>query len=76
MIILNLFLSEPGPSGAFIQLMISLIACAIQLSKFLIPYVQKNSKLDAVPTTGYVMQLMSIVQFNGSMAVSISNIQW
>ena len=56
--------------------MISLIVCVIQLSTFLTRYVPKNSKPDAAHTTGYAMQLMSIVPFSGSMAVSISSIQW
>ena len=56
--------------------MISLIACVIQLSTFLTRYVPKNSKPDAAHTTGYVMQSMSIARFSGSMAVSISSIQW
>ena len=68
---LSTFLQELATNGAFIRLMTSLIACAIQLNIFLTRCVQKNSKLGEVRTTGSVMPLTSIVLFSGNTAVSI-----
>ena len=67
---------ELAMNGVFTRHMILLIAYVIPLNIFLTRYVLKNFKLEEVLIIGFAMQLMYIVQSNGSTVVLISNIQW
>ena len=63
-------------NGAFIQRTISRIVSVIRLSKLVTRYVLKNFRLEEVRIIGYVMRLIFIAQYSGSMEDLILNIQW
>ena len=56
-------------NGVFTRHMILLIVYVIPLNIFLTRYVLKNFKLEEALIIGFAMQLMYIVQSNGSTAV-------
>jgi hypothetical protein len=64
-----IFISINHFLGAFIQLTITLIACATPLKISLIRCAQKNSNRVEVPIIGYAIRWTSIARFNGSMDV-------